>query len=394
MAVHTERLVDTKAPRGERYSAPQSPPSSEVRRWDAYAPPRAAEATVWTADPDLQAAAARVAAAWRAAGARGVGGDESPAVLASLAEAVQQARRGQPVSVDPRAASATGRYQLELLRGELIRAWDEGGAAADPGLVLQTWKAIDVVRSALEPHGSEHVASRLAGPDGLELLVEVAHDLRSPLTSILFLAETLQQGQSGAVNELQHRQLGLIYSAALGLSSLASDAIELARNGNELLDDGPSPFSLVALFDSVRDIVHPMAEEKGLAVRVVPLEPDHRLGNPLALGRVLLNLTTNALKFTDQGFVEIRATSHGPTRLEFGVRDSGRGISPEALGSLYEPFRRNPGRAGYCFSGTGLGLAICRKLVSAMGAELRVETHPGGGTRFYFDLELPPAPEL
>ena len=76
------------------------------------------------------------------------------------------------------------------------------------------------------------------------------------------------------------------------------------------------------------------------------------------------------------------------------MRDSGRGISPAALGSLYEPFRRNPGREGFCFSGTGLGLAICRKLVSAMGSELRVETDPDSGTRFFFELELPPAPEL
>lgn len=390
--LHTERLARTKPTRVERYSAPQSPPASDARRWEAYAPLRATESTVWTADPDLQAAAARVAATWRAEGVREA--DEGPALLAYLAEAVRQARRGSVVGVEPRAASATGRRLLELLRVELIRAWDDGGAPADTALVLQTWNAVETVRTGLEQNGSEQATSHLAGPNGLELLVEVAHDLRSPLTSILFLAETLQQGQSGAVNELQHRQLGLVYSAALGLSSLASDAIELARSGNELLDDGPSPFSLVALFDSVRDIVHPMAEEKGLTVRVVPHEPDHRLGNPLALGRVLLNLTTNALKFTDQGFVEIHAAPRGPTRLEFGVRDSGRGISPEALGSLYEPFRRNPGRAGYCFSGTGLGLAICRKLVSAMGGELQVETHPEGGTRFYFELELPPAPGL
>src|SRR3989442_15784565 len=99
MAVHTERLVDTKAPRGERYSAPQSPPSSEVRRRDAYAPPRAAEATVWTADPDLQAAGAGVAAAWRAEGARGVGGAGSAAVLAPSGGGGEQCRGGPRVRV-------------------------------------------------------------------------------------------------------------------------------------------------------------------------------------------------------------------------------------------------------------------------------------------------------
>src|SRR4029078_10289607 len=85
-------------------------------------------------------------------------------------------------------------------------------------------------------------ADRLTGPDGLELVVELAHDLRSPLTSILFLGETMKRGRSGPVTPRQERQLGLIYSAAFGLSSVASDVIELARGGDRLGD--PAPLSL------------------------------------------------------------------------------------------------------------------------------------------------------
>jgi len=84
-------------------------------------------------------------------------------------------------------------------------------------------------------------SSRLSGPDGLDLVVEVAHDLRSPVTSIIFLAETLSRGQSGDINDLQRRQLRLIYSAALGLSSMASDVIELARGGDQLVEREQSP---------------------------------------------------------------------------------------------------------------------------------------------------------
>jgi len=109
---------------------------------------------------------------------------------------------------------------------------------------------------------------------------------------------------------------------------------------------------------------------------------------------VLLNLTTNALKFTDEGFIEVAARSSGATEVEFSVRDTGRGINPAALATLYQPFRRAPGRRGYCFSGTGLGLTICRRLVAAMGSELEFDTGPGLGTRFYFQVELPPAPQL
>src|SRR5207245_888874 len=140
-----------------------------------------------------------------------------------------------------------------------------------------------------------------AGTDGDMAIVPA---LRTPLASILFLSETLQNGQSGDVNEMQRRQLGLVYSAALGLSSLVSDAIELVHGGDRLVDDLPCPFSVAQTLEAVRDMVRPMAEEKGLSVRILPPAGDHRLGHSVALSRVLLNLTCNAIKFTEQGFVE------------------------------------------------------------------------------------------
>jgi len=225
--------------------------------------------------------------------------------------------------------------------------------------------------------------------DGLQLVAEIAHDLRSPLTSILTLAETLRSGVTGEVNEIQRRQLGLIYSAALALSSTASDIVELAYGGDRLAQSEASSFSVREVLESVRDIVRPMAQEKDLELRFKIKGTDRRFGYPLPLSRVLLNLTTNALKFTDDGFVEIAALATGRTELEFSVRDSGRGINPKAMTTLYQPFRRED--RGYTFSGTGLGLAICRRLVNAMGSNLELETRPGWGTRFSFRLELPPA---
>src|SRR5207245_11219591 len=112
--------------------------------------------------------------------------------------------------------------------------------------------------------------SRLAGANGLKSPVDRAHELRSPLTSILFLAETLQRGQSGAVSEVQRRQLALIYGAALGLSSVTSDIIELARGGDELVEKEPVAFSVAVALESVRDIVRPIAEERQLAIRLLP----------------------------------------------------------------------------------------------------------------------------
>jgi signal transduction histidine kinase len=104
---------------------------------------------------------------------------------------------------------------------------------------------------------------------------------------------------------------------------------------------------------------------------------------------VLLNLTTNALKFTDEGGVDVTCAQLGATEIEFAVRDTGRGIPPHAMATLYEPFRRRQHPGEYTFSGSGLGLSICRKLVEAMGAPLEVDTELGIGTRFHFVLDLP-----
>jgi signal transduction histidine kinase len=173
------------------------------------------------------------------------------------------------------------------------------------------------------------------------------------------------------------------------LSSVASDVIELARGGDRLVDLDPIPFSVTDIFESVRDIVLPIAEEKGLGVRLSVPERDFRVGHPVALSRVLLNLTTNALKFTSEGYVEVVGKQGTGDEIEFAVRDTGRGIPPQAMATLFEPFRRRQKQGEYAFSGSGLGLSICRKLVEAMGSELKVDTAPEYGTRFYFMLSLP-----
>jgi len=114
------------------------------------------------------------------------------------------------------------------------------------------------------------------------------------------------------------------------------------------------------------------------------------VGHARALSRVLLNLATNAVKFTDTGFVEVAARPIDSRRLEFSVRDTGAGFDPLLLRALYQPVRATPTDGRHHFSSSGLGLAICRKLVKAMGAELEVETRPNWGTRFYFEVDCPP----
>jgi signal transduction histidine kinase len=372
---------------GERRRAAQEARGT-VRAWDPNGPPAGSVAPVlWDA---LRESVLWAEAEWERVVEHAAGAEEATAHLAQLSAAIRHEAAGTASDTTAVPRNALSRRLLGLIRTafvERVRALP----TPDPGQLLRILHAIEVVGQHLEADWSQHFTDRLSAPDGLELVVEVAHDLRSPLTSILFLAETLQRGRSGPVNPVQERQLGLIYSAAFGLSSVASDVIELARGGDRLVDLDPIPFSVTDILESVRDIVQPIAEEKNLAVRVTSPEADFRIGHPVALSRVLLNLTTNALKFTAEGAVEVTAIARNPRCIEFSVRDTGRGIPPQSMATLFEPFRRRQKPGEYTFSGSGLGLSICRKLVEAMGSVMQVETAPGYGTRFYFVLDLPPA---
>jgi signal transduction histidine kinase len=200
--------------------------------------------------------------------------------------------------------------------------------------------------------------------------------------------DTIRRGQSGTVTQVQERQLGLIYGAALGLSTLASDVVD-AINGDRLLDGERIPFSITEVMLGVCAIVRPLGEEKNLVLNTVFPNVDGRRGYPSALSRVLLNLSTNALRYTERGSVSIGCTEHSATLVEFWVEDTGRGIPDSVLAMLFDGFR--PGSVGIRFSSAGLGLAICRNLIEKMGSRLVVDTAVEAGTRFSFRIELPPA---
>lgn len=227
-----------------------------------------------------------------------------------------------------------------------------------------------------------------------EFWVGAVHDLRSPLASILCLADALRGGRSGPVNETQRRQLALVYAAALGLARVASDLLESARGGDALAGEERGAVSLTELLDSVGPIVQPLAEVKGVELRLeAPADDARWCEHPLALSRVLLNLTTNALKATEEGYVEVTARPRGARRVEFSVRDTGPGLKPELLDALHGSRERVQARKGHGFSSSGLGLDIARRLVAAMGARLHVESDRETGTRFSFELELLPVEE-
>ncbi|MBC7789154.1 MAG: HAMP domain-containing histidine kinase [Anaerolineae bacterium] len=341
-------------------------------------------------DALIDTAIVSVADRWEETVGDGLQRDKLVPALTMLANAVRREAGGDTTPA-PIPLLVPARRMLDLLRQSFLDQLSVSDGNPEPVELLKILQGIESVQDRLDRDAAHRFASRLAGPDGLELVVEVAHDLRSPLTSILFLAETLHQARSGPINNVQERQLGLIYSAAFGLTSLANDVIELARGGDRLVDQQPLAFSITEVMEAVHDIVRPIAEEKGLKLRWSANGADSRSGQPGALSRVLLNLATNALKYTDEGYVEMTAKQVTRTRMEFAVSDTGRGLPAEALPSLFESFTHRYKAGEYTFSSSGLGLTICRKLVSAMGGELEVESSAEKGTRFHFVLELPDA---
>jgi signal transduction histidine kinase len=154
-------------------------------------------------------------------------------------------------------------------------------------------------------------SARVADHDARSLLVGVTHDMRSPLSSMLVLVERLRSGQAGPLTPAQERQLDLLYSATFGLAAMTNDALDFARGTSSSAIAAPVAFSITDLLRSVRQVVQPIAEEKGLLLRCCGPTIDRRVGQPAVLHRVLLNLITNALKYTSTGTVTVAATAVG-----------------------------------------------------------------------------------
>lgn len=271
--------------------------------------------------------------------------------------------------------SPAERAWLVELRAATLHEW-----AADP-------PATRPPAAALLAAFDEALASPRVDP--VQAVVELAHDLRSPLTSILFLAGALRAPQPTPLSEIHRRQVGIIYSAALSVSSMTSDIVDFFHAEQLAVHRDAAPFAVRGVMDSVRDMMLPMVDESRVELRMAYPPEGLRLGSSVALGRVLLNLAANSLRATRRGYVEITASEPEPGRLHFEVRDTGPGIEPEVRATIFEPFRPRRGRPGLAFSGTGLGLGICRKILNAAGSELYVESVPGEGTTFCFTLDLP-----
>jgi signal transduction histidine kinase/ligand-binding sensor domain-containing protein/CheY-like chemotaxis protein len=224
-------------------------------------------------------------------------------------------------------------------------------------------------------------------------LATLGHEIRTPMTGVLGMAELLQ---GGVLEARQRQQVQAIQRAGEHLLRLVNDALDLARIEAGKLPLEEAPFDLHELLDEVAALLQPLAQAKGLGFRL-----QREAGTPRALhgdaGRVrqvLLNLGTNAIKFTDAGEVCLRSVAV-EDGVRFEVNDTGEGMDAAQLARLFRRFEQAEGLSGEKRrSGSGLGLAICKELASAMNGDIQVSSRPGEGTCFHVYLPLAPAPEL
>jgi signal transduction histidine kinase/ActR/RegA family two-component response regulator len=221
-------------------------------------------------------------------------------------------------------------------------------------------------------------------------LANMSHELRTPLNGILGYAQILQWDKTLTTKQL--RGVTVIQKSGEHLLTLINDVLDFAK-----IEAGKEELCLedIRLEKSLRtiaEIVDVKAQEKGLDFRcnLAPDLPATIRADERRLRQVLLNLLSNAVKFTDGGQVSLDVSIRSPRRLRFEVRDSGVGIAPDQLDRIFQPFEQ-VGDFRLRQGGTGLGLAISRQYVRLMGGDLTVESLPGHGSTFWFELEAPEA---
>ena len=269
----------------------------------------------------------------------------------------------------------------------IVVAWRTGVIANRLGRNLER-------RDRLESHLRQaRAAAEEATAAKSDFLANMTHELRTPLNSIIGFAGLLTKSQG--LRKVDRRYVEIIESSSQSLLALVNDILDFSSLENSGLVLHPTAFSFRTLIERVATKLSLLAQDKGLTLRIVcaPTVSQAHFGDEMRIRQVLTNLISNAIKFTSKGGVTVflSAAEHSDSvqHLRVEVRDTGIGIAPEKIKSLFGRFAQADASIHSRFGGTGLGLAISKRLIESMNGAIEVESVEGEGTTVWFTLTLP-----
>lgn len=315
------------------------------------------------------------------------------------ARAFRDARLEAMRTLAPKEVEET--VEVEGERRDLLASYypllDDDGAVS--GVCYQ---ALDITRrkkaetALLAAHSAKLAAESMARTKA-GFLANMSHEIRTPMNAVLGLSRMALEAELPLA---AREQISKVHEAARALTRILDDVLDFSKIEAGELHFEQRPFQLDRLLASTKSLFSANAQEKGLQLLLeMPFGvPNELLGDSLRLSQVLNNLVGNALKFTERGEVRLSASSIEDERpgwcsLRFVVRDTGIGIAPHLLETLFEAFTQGDPSVTRRFGGTGLGLAICRRLVDLMGGRIGVSSEPGKGSEFWFTAGFRVAPQ-
>ena len=222
----------------------------------------------------------------------------------------------------------------------------------------------------------------------------MSHEFRTPLGSILSITSLLADEVDGPLSKEQQLQVAFINTATRELGDMVDDLLDLAKIEAGRITISPAWFDMLDLFAALRGMFRPIVDTG--AVDLIFEEPQglpKMYTDDKKLAQILRNFISNALKFTTRGEVRVSAQLLGTDQVRFAVSDTGIGIAPELLGSLFEDFAQVDSPLQKRLRGTGLGLSLCKRFAALLGGKVGVESTPGSGSCFFVILPMALAPE-